>query len=87
MATFEELEAQAMQLPERDRLKLAASLLKSCPPPSDSEYDDEDPEEVEAAWNAEIQRRAEEIRSGAVQGVPLEEVMKRARDKFGHPDK
>jgi len=39
--------------------------------------------EVEAAWNTEIHRRIDEIRSGKVQGVPLEESLARARKLAG----
>ena len=34
---------------------------------------------VEAQWNTEIYRRIDEIKSGKVQGVPLEESLARAR--------
>jgi putative addiction module component (TIGR02574 family) len=35
--------------------------------------------ETEAAWKTEIDRRMEEIQSGKVQGVPVEEVFAQAR--------
>ncbi len=86
MATFEELEAEALQLTERERLRLAASLLKSCPPPGD-DIEDEDPEQVvETAWNTELHRRADEIRSGAVQGVPGKEAVARIKAKLKQMD-
>ena len=39
--------------------------------------------EIEAAWKTEIHRRIEEIESGKVQGVPLEESLARARKIAG----
>ena len=35
--------------------------------------------EVESAWKTEIQRRVEEIKSGKVRGIPVEESLARAR--------
>jgi putative addiction module component (TIGR02574 family) len=34
-------------------------------------------------WEAEIERRAEDIRSGRVQGVPWEQVEAEIRAKYG----
>jgi putative addiction module component (TIGR02574 family) len=40
--------------------------------------DDGEPEaEIEAAWDGEIKRRLDEIDSGAVQTVPLDDVLAR----------
>jgi putative addiction module component (TIGR02574 family) len=39
--------------------------------------------EVESAWKKEIDRRINEIRSGKVQGIPLEESLARARKIAG----
>ena len=39
--------------------------------------------ETEAAWKAEIDRRIEEIQTGKVRGVPLEESLARARKLAG----
>jgi putative addiction module component (TIGR02574 family) len=39
--------------------------------------------EIEAAWKTEINRRIEEIESGKIQGVPLEESLARARKIAG----
>jgi putative addiction module component (TIGR02574 family) len=39
--------------------------------------------EVEAAWKLETDRRIEEIESGKVKGVPLEESLARARKIAG----
>ena len=39
--------------------------------------------EVEAAWKTEIGRRIEEIESGKVQGIPVEESLARIRKIAG----
>ena len=38
--------------------------------------------EVEAAWLREVSRRSEEIDSGAVQGVPADEVFRRLHSQL-----
>ncbi|MEZ6050118.1 MAG: addiction module protein [Planctomycetaceae bacterium] len=49
--------------------------------PHSGDLDDVDtaatPEEVKAAWTAELNRRAADIDSGAVSGVPYEEAWRR----------
>lgn len=39
--------------------------------------------ETEAAWQTEIDRRIEEIQSGRVQGIPVEESLARIRQIAG----
>jgi len=56
--------ADAMQLPEDEREELAATLLDSLEPPPGISVDDK----------AEIEARAAEARSGAIAGVPWDEV-------------
>jgi putative addiction module component (TIGR02574 family) len=65
-----ELLRQALTLPDEERAELAASLIDSL----DTTVDDN----VEAAWQEEIARRLDEIQSGKVQGVPWEEVRRKA---------
>ncbi len=70
----EQLEAEALDLPPSDRAALAHRLIDSlddCP--------DEDPTEVELAWEREIQRRVEEYRRGDVQTVSSADVFAKAR--------
>jgi putative addiction module component (TIGR02574 family) len=43
----------------------------------------DDPLEHGDEWEAEIERRAEDIRSGRVQGVPWEQVEAEIRAKYG----
>ena len=39
--------------------------------------------EIEAAWKTEIDRRLEEIQTGKVQGIPVEESLARIRKIAG----
>ena len=59
-----------------DRYVLGHRLLDGLDEP------EEDPAEVKAAWKAELQRRIEEIQSGKVVGIPMEEVFRRSREKY-----
>jgi hypothetical protein len=38
--------------------------------------------EAEAAWEAELQRRAEEIRNGTAKGRPAKEAIAELREKY-----
>ena len=69
--TLHEATKDAAELPAPERFKLARILLDL------SETNPEPAEEVQAAWDVEIARRLEELRTGTVRGVPLQEVKKR----------
>jgi len=69
MSTARDLLAAAMALPEDEREQLAAELLDSIEPSPHSLSIDE---------TAEIERRANEARSG-VPGVPWDDVKRRLR--------
>ncbi|HLG14077.1 MAG TPA: addiction module protein [Blastocatellia bacterium] len=72
MATpYDEIIADAMKLPLRDRVRLAQELASS--------LDDEIETGVDALWFAEAERRLEELRSGKAQGVDSEEAFQNAR--------
>jgi putative addiction module component (TIGR02574 family) len=58
----------ALQLPESDRAELAAWLIESL----DADVDDD----IDAAWQVEIQQRIEQLDSGRVAGVPWPEARK-----------
>ncbi len=73
---LEKVEAEALELPRRERALLARRLIASL------DGEDEDPAEVGLAWEEEIHRRVEEYRSGAVQPVPASEVFARARARL-----
>ena len=65
-ALLERLREQAKQLSDDERCILGAELLEP----------DEEGEAaaVEQAWDEEILRRVEEIKSGKVQMIPMEQV-------------
>ena len=65
-----EIEAEALKLPREDRARLAEMLLASL-------ADDE----LDPGWADEADRRFEELRSGAVRGIPAEEVFAQIRDR------
>lgn len=71
--SFEEIRQLAHTLPEDQRIKLANSLYESVSP--DEEQASE--AEIAAAWDDEIKRRLDEIDSGEVELIPMEEVLAR----------
>lgn len=68
----EQLKPQLANLPEADRAELASFLLESL-----HEHD-----AAESAWDAELERRLQEIESGAVVGIPADEVLAELRKDF-----
>jgi putative addiction module component (TIGR02574 family) len=64
---------EALALPIADRADVAAELLASL---DDAQADN--PAEVEAAWAAEIERRARRVMAGESVGLPWEDVRRRA---------
>ena len=64
-SNLDQLTADAMKLPLRERVQLAQRLV--------STIDDEVESDTEALWFAEAERRLEELRSGEVQRVPADE--------------
>jgi putative addiction module component (TIGR02574 family) len=71
---LDQLTADAMKLPLRDRVQLAQRLV--------STLDDEVETDTEALWFAEAERRLEELRSGKVQGVSGEESFRNGRESL-----
>jgi putative addiction module component (TIGR02574 family) len=67
----QELLKKALALPEKERADLAGSLIDSL----DSTVD----ENAEAAWQEEIARRLEEVRSGKVKTTSWEDVRQKGR--------
>jgi putative addiction module component (TIGR02574 family) len=59
---------QALGLDEKDRASVAWALIASLEREPDLD--------AEAAWDAEIRRRVEELDSGAVRTIPWSEVRK-----------
>ncbi len=60
---------KALTLPVAERAELAGSLIES--------LDEADDESVKAAWDEEITRRMEDLDSGRVKPVSLEEARRR----------
>ena len=68
-ASRDEIFAKALTLRDEDRADLIGVLIRSLEP---------EPEEgVEEAWREEIERRAQELESGAVETVPWETIRER----------
>ena len=63
---IQEILNTALQLPDKDRAELAASLIESLDQPFDSD--------VQAAWAEEIQRRMADLDCGAVKAIPWDEA-------------
>ena len=64
----EEILNAALKLNDKEKAAIAASLLESLDPLAD--------DDVESAWQAEIQKRLHEIETGTVSLVPWSEVRK-----------
>lgn len=74
--TLNEVSRDAAELSVSDRLKLARMLLEI------SEQESEPLGDLQAAWDEEIERRLQELRSGKVKGVPLEKVREKIEKRF-----
>lgn len=68
------LKTQIAGLPVKQRAELAYFLLQS--------LDVEEDSDAESAWKAELDRRFAEIRSGAVEGIPAEQVFEELRKRL-----
>ena len=68
------IEKKVLTWPAARRIKLAEKLMAS--------VEDFASPEVEAAWNTEIESRVTEIREGRAEGIPADEVMKKARKEL-----
>ena len=65
-AAIQEVLNTALQLPDRDRADLAASLIESLDQPFDSDS--------HTAWAEEVGRRVAELDGGTVKPVPWDEA-------------
>ena len=77
-ATLKQVAEEARSLSLADRSALTRILIESL----DAEPA-EDATEVGHAWQAEVEKRVEEIKSGRVKTIPAEEVFARLRAKHG----
>lgn len=74
--TLIDVTRDAAELPPNERLKLARILLDL------SEIEGEPPQETQAAWDVEIARRLQDLRSGKVKAVPLAKVKAKIEARF-----
>ncbi len=70
--------AQALALPDHERAEVAAQLLHSLDPSVE--------EGTQAAWDAEIRDRLEELRTGPVKTVPWPEARRLILEDAGEAD-
>ena len=68
-----ELLEAALALPEAERAELAERLTESVRPETGR---------LHPEWESELRRRADELDSGAVRGVPLAEAMQTVRSQL-----
>ena len=73
-AKAERLKSELAGLTPEDRAELARFLVQS--------LDEEEEQGVEAAWDVELKRRAQEIESGRVVGEPADRVLRELRAKY-----
>ena len=72
--TLAEIMTATPQLPTAEREELCTQIAESLDTPLSVE---------ETAWAETAERRAEELRSGSVKGVPADEVFAKARRRLG----
>ena len=63
----------ALSLPADDRAEIAERLMFS--------LDDQHQAEIETAWDAELQRRANEVDRGEIALIPGDEAIRRLRQR------
>lgn len=71
-AMLDDLEAQALKLPVKERSELAHRLLVSL----DGEPEGS-PEEIAHAWHEEITRRVADMEAGRTKWIPADEVFQK----------
>ncbi|MFZ4596555.1 MAG: addiction module protein [Verrucomicrobiaceae bacterium] len=70
-ATYDTVLQDALSLSLEERSRIATRLIESV---------DDDDIELSPAWQAEIERRIEDMRSGKSRRIPHEEVMAEMRE-------
>ena len=76
MSTVTEILDHALQLDPADRGLIAHRLIISL----EADVSENDQNENDAAWEAEILRRSEELRSGRTQGIEAHESVAHIRE-------
>ena len=74
----QDLLREALSVPQAERADVVTQLLASLDNPTSEESD------VHAAWAAEIERRARRVIAGETQGIPWEDVRRRAIQELDH---
>ena len=77
-ATLEQVAGEALSLSLPDRAELMRILLVTL-----DEEPSEGEAEVEQSWEAEVEKRVDDIISGRVKTIPAETVFDKLRAKFG----
>lgn len=72
--TAEQLKLELSQLSLRERAELAYFLIHS--------LDEDDDEDVESTWDAEVVRRMQEVSNGTASGEPSDKVFTQLREKY-----
>ncbi len=72
--SLQEVKNKALGLSVNERAQLAHDLIAG--------LDDAADKEAGTAWDAEIERRVKEIKSGKAQGRPAQEVLAEIRAKY-----
>ena len=67
---LKKLEKEALKLPARSRARLAKKLITSLDGPPDPD--------ATKLWIVEAQRRADELASGKVKGIPAHKALQKA---------
>jgi hypothetical protein len=81
MTAFEAVLDQALKLPDEERSKLAASLLRSLEP----EGDELSTDEWDRVWSAELEKRLREVREGTTELLDGDDVLAELRDISARP--
>lgn len=77
-ATLEKVAEEALSLSAPDRAALTRILIHAL----DVEIA-ENPDKVEAVWQAESEKRLDEVLSGRIKTIPAVEVFAKLRSKYG----
>lgn len=72
----EQLLAESRKLPREERARFALALVRDL---EDAEEDDD--ADVHKAWTGELQRRIDEVRTGAVEPLTLDQFRQRVREQ------
>ena len=72
--SMDDVKSELLQLPTDQRAELAHFLIQS--------LDEGTEADAEAAWDAELARRVDEIDRGEALGEPAESVFARLREKY-----